>query len=337
MLNKGLVIYERARDALAEARRIDEVMDIRNKADALRAYAKQSKDGELIRHATEIKLRATRRMGEMLKQMRERGELAKQGRPPDKAREGLAFLADFGISDLESAAAGKLSALAQDEFERRVASATDRAMKDIEMTKEERHAEKKARRAQHEEELASKILALPSKRYGVIYADPPWQFNPWSDEGADRNASNHYAVQMLDQIKGREIGSIAADDCALFLWATAPMLPQALEVMNAWGFEYRTHCVWLKDKTGTGYWFRNAHELLLLGVRGEVPGPAPGTQWESAWEDDVGQHSAKPEAGYKLIERYFQRLPKIELYATHRREGWDAWGANAPSDLEAVE
>ena len=66
----------------------------------------------------------------------------------------------------------------------------------------------------------------------------------------------------------------------LFLWATAPMLPQALEVMAAWGFKYKSHMVWVKDRTGTGYWFRNAHELLLVGTKGRIPAPAPGMQMD---------------------------------------------------------
>ena len=73
------------------------------------------------------------------------------------------------------------------------------------------------------------------------------------------------------------------------------MLPQALAVMEAWGFEYRTQIIWVKDRIGTGYWFRNKHELLLIGVRGDIPGPAPGSQWPSVIEAPVGFHSAKPE------------------------------------------
>ena len=81
-------------------------------------------------------------------------------------------------------------------------------------------------------------------------------------------------------IAARDVPSIAADDCVLFLWATSPMLPQALEVMKAWGFAYVSGAVWVKDRIGTGYWFRNRHELLLVGTRGNVPAPAMGTQWD---------------------------------------------------------
>ena len=108
------------------------------------------------------------------------------------------------------------------------------------------------------------------------------------------------------------------------------MMPQAIEVMAAWGFEYKSGCVWVKDKAGTGYWFKNQHELLLVGTRGKVPAPAAGSQWPSAISAPVGEHSAKPEKSWELIEAYFPTLPKIELNRRGPpRAGWDAWGNEA--------
>ena len=130
-----------------------------------------------------------------------------------------------------------------------------------------------------------------------------------------------------EAIKALPIDTIAADDCVLFLWATAPKLEPALRVMVAWGFAYKTGCVLVKDRVGTGYWFRSKHELLLVGTRGSVPAPAPGTQWASVQEAARGRHSAKPDWQYELIEAYFPTLPKMELFARGRpRAGWDAWG-----------
>lgn len=136
----------------------------------------------------------------------------------------------------------------------------------------------------------------------------------------------------LDEIKALDVASIAADDSVLLMWATVPMLPHALEVMAAWGFAYKSHVVWVKDRFGTGYWFRNQHELLLVGTRGNPPAPAPGTQWQSVIEAPVREHSRKPDEVYELIEAYFPNLPKIELFARHARPGWDRWGAEAPAN-----
>ena len=179
------------------------------------------------------------------------------------------------------------------------------------------------RRIQRERQLGGRQCALPAQKFGVILADPEWRFEPWSrTTGMDRAADNHYATSALNVITSRNVGSIAADDCVLFLWATAPMLPHALAVMEAWGFAYRSQLVWVKAKPpphleklicGTGYWFRNAHELLLVGARGKIPAPAMGTQWPSVifWPPEA--HSAKPPIILEMIEHYFPTLPKIEL------------------------
>jgi N6-adenosine-specific RNA methylase IME4 len=187
---------------------------------------------------------------------------------------------------------------------------------------------KQKRRAERERELAERQRALPTKKYGVIVADPEWRFEPYSRvTGMDRAADNHYPTSELDAIKARDVPSIAANDCVLFLWATVPMLPQALDVMTNWGFTYKTSFVWNKNRIGTGYWNRNKHEYLLVGTRGKIPAPAPGTQWDSVIEAPTGKHSEKPEASLEMVEAYFPSLPKIELNRRGSpREGWDAWG-----------
>jgi N6-adenosine-specific RNA methylase IME4 len=197
--------------------------------------------------------------------------------------------------------------------------------------------QKKERRAQLEAELGARQRALPDRRYGVIYADPPWRFQPWSREtGMDRAAENHYPTSLLAEIKALDVESIAAADCVLFLWSTVPMLDQALEVMKAWGFEYKSSFTWGKNRMGTGYWARNQTEYLLIGTRGKVPAPAMGTQWSSLILAPVGRHSEKPETFCEMIESYFPTLPKIELHARGivPRPGWDVWGLEAPASGE---
>jgi N6-adenosine-specific RNA methylase IME4 len=191
-----------------------------------------------------------------------------------------------------------------------------------------RQIEKAEKRARRELDLSARITALPDKRYGVIVADPEWRFEPYSrDSGLDRAADNHYPTSATAIIASRPVGEIAADDCLLGLWATVPMLPDALAVMDAWGFAYRSSMAWVKDRIGTGYWFRNQHELFLLGVRGNVPAPSPGLQSPSVVHAPVGKHSAKPEIFLDILEIYFPTLPKIELNRRGpARPGWDAWG-----------
>lgn len=187
---------------------------------------------------------------------------------------------------------------------------------------------KAEKRAQRELELSTKQTALPAKRYGVIVADPEWRFEPYSREtGMDRAADNHYPTSITELIAARPVDEIAADDCVLFLWATVPMLRDALRVMESWGFEYKSHAIWDKVHIGTGYWFRNRHELLLVGTKGDVPAPAMGDQFASVFTIARKEHSAKPEQFLEFIEQYFPTLPKIELNRRGAaRAGWDAWG-----------
>jgi len=196
------------------------------------------------------------------------------------------------------------------------------------MTVSARAKAKKKLRAQRECELAKHQRALPDKKYGVIVADPEWRFEVWSREtGMDRVPDNHYPTSPLAEIMNRDVANIAADDCVLFLWATVPMLVAALQVMAAWGFKYKTHLIWDKVHIGTGYWFRNQHELLLVGTKGSVPAPAMGEQFASIFRSTRTKHSVKPERILEMIEAYFPNLPKIELNRRGPpRCGWDAWG-----------
>jgi N6-adenosine-specific RNA methylase IME4 len=164
------------------------------------------------------------------------------------------------------------------------------------------------------------------KLYNVLYCDPPWRFEPYSRiTGMSRAADNHYATMTLDKIEALKVP--AAKDCALFLWATVPMLPQALNVMGLWDFHYKSHWIWVKDRVGTGYWGRNLHELLLIGTRGHIPAPAPGTQPCSALDFPVGRHSAKPPGFRKIIEEFYPNVPKLEMFARGKIDkNWDAMG-----------
>ncbi|ODA67649.1 hypothetical protein A7A08_01684 [Methyloligella halotolerans] len=185
-------------------------------------------------------------------------------------------------------------------------------------------------RAKREAELGAKQCALPEKKYGVILADPEWRFKTWSEAGMDRAADNHYPTSELTDIAAREVVAISAEDCVLYLWVTRPMLEMGLVVMRAWGFAYVSCHGWDKEVGGTGYWNIDDLELLLIGTKGDVPCPAPGTQERALLHAKRGQHSAKPEAVAEMIEALFPTLPKIELNRRGpARPGWDAWGNEA--------
>jgi N6-adenosine-specific RNA methylase IME4 len=193
-----------------------------------------------------------------------------------------------------------------------------------------RGAAKKYHRDTRAREMAEKTVAANQQReksdqlFNVIYADPNWKFQTRSENGMDRAADNHYECTNVAEIKAMKVP--AAEDAVLFLWSTAPFLPEALDVMKAWGFTYRSNQIWAKPRAGTGYWFRSQHEQLLVGTKGEIPAPAPGTQYSSLIEAPLGKHSVKPEAFIEMIENMFQSLPSVELFARRTRLGWTSIG-----------
>lgn len=336
-----LIKYDAACRAIAAAKHVDEVKQIRDVSIAMKAYARQAKNHDMEADAIEIRMRATRRMDQMRQDQKATVGLARGARESGTKRgttrvDGKpASLSETGIDKNLANEGRKLGALNEREFEKAVKTARTAVGTVIKTAL--RTDDKSERRAERELELATKTKALPNRKYNVIFADPEWRFEPWSREtGMDRAADNHYPTSCTEVIAARDVPSIAAKDCALFLCATAPMLPHAMLVMAAWGFDYVTNVELHKNRFITGYWYRNRHEHLLLGTHGNVPCPAPGEQWESVIEMIVGRHSEKPDAIYEMIETYFPNLPKIELNARRARKGWDAWGFEAPTK-EAAE
>jgi len=331
--------YDAACRAIAAAHAVDEVKEIRDQATAIKAYAREAGNKELEIKASEIRFRAERRIGELMDEQRRMVGFHVGGRPTKTGSEidPVSTLRETGIDKHLADRARKYAAVPARRFEAMMAERRDLIEQDSARVTFNLFddQEKKRLRAVRELELAKVQLALPQKRYGVIVADPEWRFEPWSREtGMDRAAANHYPTSPLEIIKARDVASIAADDCALFLWATQPMLPQALDVLETWSFEYKSHFVWAKDRIGPGYWSRNKHEILLLGMRGKVPCPAPGEQWDSLMEAPRKGHSEKPEIFLEMIEVYFPNLPKIELNRRGpARRGWDAWGLEAEAKV----
>lgn len=176
--------------------------------------------------------------------------------------------------------------------------------------------------------LDTKLLPPPPEgKYDVIYADPPWRYE---NSGFDQSAEQHYPTMPLDEIKSLPIADLVANPCVLFLWATSPLLPEALEVMDAWGFEYRASRVWIKDKAPTiGWWIKTRHELLLIGTHGGNAHPLE--KVDSIISAKATIHSRKPESVKRDIEKCYPG-PKIELFARvapaqQDNDGtWTYWG-----------
>lgn len=181
---------------------------------------------------------------------------------------------------------------------------------------------KKKAYAERTEAAKAKPLQVPVGPFDLILADPPWRYD---DATPNREIENHYDTATVDEIIKHRPSS-AADTCVLLMWATAPKLLEALKVMEGWGFTYRTHAIWDKQKIGMGYWFRGQHELLLVGVKGKAKTPVEQARRSSIFSEPRGKHSAKPVCVYEWIEAAFPESQKLEMYCRSPREGWAAWG-----------
>ena len=168
--------------------------------------------------------------------------------------------------------------------------------------------------------------------YNVVYIDPPWRFETYSDAGKEKSAENHYPTMTLDDI--RQLKIPAAKDCAMFLWTTTPHLSNAIEILQGWGFDYRSCFIWHKHGIGTGYWTRNEVEFLLLGIRGDIPAPTPDLQMPQLQATPKLKHSEKPEIFADGITKMFPTVPKLEMFSRdikHKGDNWHYWGNEVKS------
>ena len=163
-------------------------------------------------------------------------------------------------------------------------------------------------------------IPLPEGVFSVIYADPPWTYTHSFLAGSP---NTHYPTMETEEICGLQVPS--HKDAVLFLWVTNPLLEDGLQVMQSWGFDYKTNIVWVKDRPGTGQYVRGQHELLLIGTKGNIGTPPTEARVSSVIQIPKTEHSHKPEEVYKIIENMYSG-PYLELFATEKRENWVSWG-----------
>lgn len=165
--------------------------------------------------------------------------------------------------------------------------------------------------------------------FDFIMVDPPWRFDLWSEKGEEKSAQAQYATLDQKAIAGLPVKELAAKDCLLWMWATAPMMPHALDVMCVWGFRYTTMGMWHKttehDKTafGTGYVLRSAGEPYLIGKIGD---PVTTRSVRNIVVGKTREHSRKPVEGFEAAERLMPTARRVELFSRENRPGWKAWG-----------
>lgn len=320
-----LVKLELARSFLAEAKTIQETKNVLDVAVAAETYAKRQKLGEeAVQYATSIKVEALRLLGTMLKETpRNKGTKLLGGsekysggakvEPPDE----IPTLAEMGLDKKTSKLAQDIASLPDEQYQKVQAGvmAISKVTEAVNMIREKKQTETREERKQK---------SIPQGKFTLIYADPPWRYD--FSQSDSREIENQYPTMEIEDICNLPINALADTDCVLFLWATSPKLREALQVIEAWGFEYKTNMVWVKDKIGMGYYARQKHELLLIATKGTPGTPEPKDRPESAVFASRTKHSRKPQEFYELLEQMYPDATRIELFSRLERAGWEAWG-----------
>jgi N6-adenosine-specific RNA methylase IME4 len=345
----ALDYYDNACRAVAEAKAVDDVKHIIDAAAARKEYARRAKNRQMEADAVEIRLRATRRLGELIKAQKETVGLA-TGREGKRRALGLEknpsdrpTLAEAGIDKNLAHQARVFEAMAEVAFEEKIRYARDavsRAVKTVVNSAiiEQQRESYRDRVEQGGTVADLRALAESGKKFGLIYADPPWVFETYSGTGKQRSAERRYATMPLDEIKALPVAALGAPASVLFLWAVCPDPDAAREVIKAWGFDYKTvGLAWIKTTKsaecislngdglhwGMGYHTRSNMELCLLATRGSPTRLAADVH--QIIIAPVAEHSEKPEEARRRIERLYPG-PYLELFARRERPGWTTWG-----------
>jgi N6-adenosine-specific RNA methylase IME4 len=315
------VVFDGLRATLARAEKVGDAKGVRDRAEAVRIYAKQAGFGlDMQNDAAEIKLWAERRAGELIPQQFPHGG-DRRARLHDETLNGA------GITKVQSHRWQAIASLPEEEFAGHIAK-TKAAKKELTQS----GLIRLALHSGHYQSNHKKAPAFPAGTYDVMYADPPWRFD---DRVPSRSVERNYPSVPTDEIKafrdseGRSVRDLTHGETVLFLWAVNSMLPEALEVISAWGFGYKSMMVWIKPGIGLGWYVRGQHECLLIGTKGKSHPPDPANRPSSVIQAPAGthsDHSAKPEVVYELIDSMYPGKSKIELFGRRRYQGWSVWG-----------
>lgn len=311
-----LMKLDAARTMLAEAKTIQETKKILDMAEAATIYAKRQQLGqEAVLYATSIKVEALRQLGNMLKET----PRAAGGQPYQSTGNAALpveqlppTLADLGLDKKTSKLAQDIARLPEAEIER------------VKLGVITLH--QAARQLKRDEYL--KTPPLPTDKYRVIYADPPWAYgNTMPDYMGVQD--DHYPTMTVKELCALPIKDIADDNAVLFLWVTSPILEESFEVVRAWGFRYKASFIWDKVKHVMGHYNSVRHEFLLVCIRGSCQPDIP-KLFDSVVSEERTEHSVKPEQFRVIIDTIYPNGKRIELFARRLVEGWDNYGNDLP-------
>jgi N6-adenosine-specific RNA methylase IME4 len=334
-MSTELTYFNAAKTALAKATKIDEVKEIRDKAEALRAYHKQVGDTlEMQNDCAEIKIRAEIRAGEILIEMprASKDDNLKVGPKLHGTTSGRT-LKDLGIDKSESHRWQTMARIPEKQREKRIAEtrAAKQELTSKGLYTEARRETKAKEHERHRTENAAKVatVADPATIEGVfstIVVDPSWD---WGDEGDGNQfgrTKHQYVSWPIEKIEGLPILKLSDKDCHLYLWITNRSMPKGFHLLDAWGFRFVTILTWPKPSFGMGNYFRGQTEHVLFGVRGSLAlERKDASTLLPTWKRGPRGHSSKPPEFLEFVESCSPG-PYLEMFSRSRRKGWSSWG-----------
>lgn len=323
----SLTVLDRATQMLAEVRDVDDARQLIDLAEAARIYARQVKLGlEAQNHAAEIKLRAQRRAGEILQEMDKAKGAAEAGwktpLPEERAFDKPATYEEMGITYKDAHYWQHLAKMPEETFEDYIEDSKQEG-KEITTAGAVRVA-----REVVSAQSVKETPAMPSDKYRVIYADPPWKYgNTMPDYMGVQD--DHYPLMTIEELCALPVKDMAEDNAVLFLWVTSPILEEAFQVVKAWGFQYKASFIWDKVKHVMGHYNSVRHEFLFVCTRGSCT-PDVLKLFDSVVSIERTEHSVKPDYFREIIDTIYPYGNRIELFARRGVDGWDAFG-NEPA------
>ena len=313
--NSALVEINKAQRALEAANDIHEVLDLRDQFMAMQVFANAQGFKDAAQEAKIYQLKAERKAGEWLEK-----NVSKGGDFTSPSQDGRSL--PDGIDWHESSRWQQEAKIPEPVF--------NDWIDDCLSTGKEITASG-LQRIGRELNKDNDPPKLPTDKFRVIYADPPWKYGNTMPNYMGVQ-DDHYQLMDLDAICALPVRSIAEDNAVLFLWVTSPILEESFQVIKSWGFEYKASFIWDKIKHVMGHYNSVRHEFLLICVRGSCP-PDEGKLFDSVQSIERTEHSVKPDKFREIIETLYPYGKKIELFAREQIEGWVTYGNELPSAL----
>jgi len=346
-----LALYDAARAALAKAVTVDEAKKVRDVAARIKFYAQQAQDTEIVANAAVLKLRATRRLGELLAAAKEAGEVSQGGRPkktgpaPGPVSPIKVTLKAVGLPKNLSADAQKLAKLDDNTFAKLIDETREKylatAARVVNPQSDVLVRQRKVERRAEVVKLSKNPLLLPKGPFCGGVADPPWVDNENPIGFNNRHYLFKYPTMTVEQICALPVKHIFGDRAAILLWCTRyhVAIGSHVKVLEAWGFRPRTEYCWDKELRGTGKGFSvDRHECLILGLRGDVPAPDDENRPLSLFSQRRSRlHSQKPDWAHRQIEIWLPGGSYVDLFPGAKRDGWCPWGHQALGDAKRHE